>query len=303
MLSGKDGFFMLSGKKVNYALMAFVVLAWGFEYVAAKAALDTIKPITLVFFKYLVGAIILLTIKLVRDRRFPFTLRDVPFFVLCGVFGDVIYFSCEYGAMSYLPVSLLTIILSFVPVISIAVESVIYKTRPTLPIIVGIIVSIAGVTLVIGADFSGLFEGGQVWGYLLAFGAIISWNIYNFTTKRLTEHYNSFDLTLYQLICAMIISAPYMAFNLPAAAEVDTQVILSVIYLGAASSALCFLIYVNAIKVIGVTPSALFSNMLPVSTTLFGWLFLDEKVSLLQIAGGVIVVAASSFVIVRKNRE
>ena len=43
---------------------------------------------------------------------------------------------------------------------------------------------IVGVAVVIGADFRDLFNG-RITGCLLAFGAVFSWNMYNFLTARL----------------------------------------------------------------------------------------------------------------------
>ncbi|MDR1028176.1 MAG: DMT family transporter [Clostridiales Family XIII bacterium] len=289
-------------KRSGYLLMIMLVFFWGFEYIVAKSALDACKPITLVFFKYSVGFVVLTVIKLARDRRLPFRKKDIPFFLICAIFGDIFYYGCEYGALTYLPVSVVTIILAFVPAVSIVAEIFVYKRKPTVAIVAGIVVCAAGVGLVVGADFTELLKGGAI-GYLLAFFAVISWNIYNFITAKLTGHYNPLDLTLYQLAAAILLSAPYAAFNLPDVALADPSLILAIAYLGVVSSAFGFMIYVNAVAVIGVTPSSLFSNMLPVTSTFFGWIFLRETISFAQIMGGVIVIAAGSVVIWLKGKQ
>jgi drug/metabolite transporter (DMT)-like permease len=282
--------------------MIMLVFFWGFEYIAAKSALDACKPITLVFFKYSVGFVVLTCVKLLRDRRLPFRKKDVPFLLICALFGDILYYGSEYGALSYLPVSIVTILLAFVPALSIIIEIFVYGRKPTVAIVAGIVACSIGVALIVGADFSELLAG-KATGYFLAFFAIVSWNIYNFITAKLTGQYNPLDLTLYQLTAAILLSAPYMIFHLPDAAQMDGRFFLAIAYLGVISSAFGFVIYVNAVSVIGVTPSALFSNMLPVTSTFFGWLFLDEMISAAQIIGGVVVVAAGSVVIWLKGKQ
>ncbi|MDR0596610.1 MAG: DMT family transporter [Clostridiales Family XIII bacterium] len=289
-------------KRLNYILMALLVTAWGFEYIVAKSALDNVQPITLVFFKYSAASVILFAVKLVRDRRFPFHKRDIPFFFLCAVFGDVLYYYGEYGAMSYMPISLVTIVLAFVPAISILVEFFIYRVKPTAAMLIGIVVCIFGVALVVGADIQQL-AGGRAIGYLLAFMAVGSWNVYNFITARMTGNYTPLDLTLYQLAAAMLVALPYALSNLPSAGMVDRSLVFSVVYLAAVSSAFGFIVYVNALRAIGVTPASLFSNMLPVTSAFFGWLFLGELISPLQIVGGAIVVASGSIVIWLKGKD
>jgi drug/metabolite transporter (DMT)-like permease len=282
--------------------MTVLVIAWGYEYIAAKAAMETVLPITLVFFKYIVAFVLLMAYKFLRDRHFPFRKKDIPFFFLCAIFGDIMYFAGEYGAMHYMPISLVTIILAFVPAVSIMLEFAIFKIRPTPIVVGGIIACIVGVGLVVGADFSAL-AGGRMIGYLLAFLSVVSWNIYNFITARLTGNYNPLDLTIYQLAAALIVALPYTVFNMPAPSAYNAELILSVLYLAIASSCFGFIVYVNSVRSLGITPSALFSNMLPVTSTFFGWLCLGEVIAPMQIIGGVVVVAAGSLVIYMKGKD
>ncbi|MDR2162956.1 MAG: DMT family transporter [Clostridiales Family XIII bacterium] len=289
-------------KPVNYLLMTILVIVWGYEYVLAKDAMEIVAPITLVCFKYSIALVVLVLYKLVKDRRFRVRRRDIGFFVLCAVFGDIMYWVGEYGAMHYIQISLVTIILAFVPAVSIILEIFIYKVKPAPAVIVGIIVCIAGVALVVGADMAALMDGKLI-GFLLAFVAVISWNIYNFLTAKLSGDYKPLDVTIYQLAAAVIISLPYALFNLPSVTAVGPQFIGEVLYLALFSSCFGFIVYINSVRSIGVTPSALFSNMLPVTSTFFGWLCLGEMISPLQIVGGAIVVTAGSMVIWLKGKE
>lgn len=293
---------LLSSKKVIYVLMTLLVFMWGMEYIAAKSALDAIEPLSLVFVKYCVGLVFLIILKTIVDRRFPLKVRDIPILLICSLFGDVIYFGSEYAALSYLPVSVITIILAFVPCVSILIEMVIYKNKPTGGIILGVLASVVGVALVIGADIEELFQGKYI-GYLFAFGAVLCWNIYNFVTKDLSEKYTPLDLTLLQQVCAIVLVLPYAIGHLPKAEVITPGVVSGVLYLGLVSAFIGFLIYVKAIEVIGPTPCALYSNFLPVTSTLFGWMILGEYVSPTQLIGGVIVIAGGGFVIGKKGKE
>jgi drug/metabolite transporter (DMT)-like permease len=186
--------------------------------------------------------------------------------------------------------------------LSIILEIFIYKVKPTLAIVLGIAACIAGVALVVGADFAALI-GGKVFGFLLALVAVISWNIYNFLTAKLSGDYKPLDVTIYQLIAAVIVSLPYALFNLPPASAVDPQLIYDILYIALPGTCFSFVVYINSVRSIGVTPSALFSNMLPVTSTFFGWLFLGEMIAPLQIVGGIIVVAAGAVVIWLKGKD
>ena len=72
-----------------------------------------------------------------RDRKFYVRPRDIPFFIICSLTGEILYYFCEYSSMDYLPVSIITIILAFVPAVSIIAERVVFKKRFTAKMMLG----------------------------------------------------------------------------------------------------------------------------------------------------------------------
>jgi len=288
-------------KKFAYVTMAVVVFCWGYEYIAAKATLAVIAPLPLICIKYAVSFVMLLIIKLAVDRRFPFALRDLPLLIVCSLSGELLYYTCEYNAMSYLPVSVISIVLSTVPAVSVAIEFFLYKRRANKFIITFIAVGVFGVVLVIGGDLSLFFSGSGI-GYLFVFGAVFCWNIYNFSTAGLTGKYKTLDLTLYQTTCTVLLSLPFLLHAPPPASAFTPFVIFGVLYLGIISGGLTLFLYVNALARLGPTPVSIMSNMLPVTTTFFGTLLLGEHIFPLQFAGGAIVVIAGIVVIREKDK-
>ena len=139
-------------KLLTYVLMSLLVTAWGFDYVVAKNVLKLFEPLTLLFLKYFIGLILVFTIKMKTDRKGMVRKKDIPLFILCSLCGEIIYYFCEYTAMDYMPVSLITIILAFVPALSIIIEKVLFKRRVTKAMVIGIAVCIFGIVLVIGVD-------------------------------------------------------------------------------------------------------------------------------------------------------
>lgn len=288
-------------KRTAYLLMIALMFAWGIEYIFAKQALDVMEPLTLVFFKYLIGFAVCMVIKLKTEGKSLMRRKDIPLFVFCAIAGEVGYFYLEYTAMEFLPVSLLTIILALVPALSFIVDKAVYKKKATGKIIAGILLSIAGVVLVIGTDYRVLFQG-RLTGYLVAFGAVVSWNIYNFLTASLHDRYGTVTLTVNQLICTLLLTCPYAFAHMPDFNRVTLSTAGGILFLGLVGTGIGFLIYVRALHVLGPTVTAIVSNFLPVTATLFGWLILKEVISPLQMAGGAVVIAAGCLVIKEKGR-
>lgn len=292
---------MDSRKRNMYLMMTALVFAWGLEYIFAKQALAIMEPLTLVFFKYLIGLMVAVIIKLKMEGKSLIRKKDIPIFLFCALFGEIGYFYLEYSSMTYLPVSLVTIVLAFVPALSIVIDKALFKKRATKKMAAGILLSVIGIALVIGVDWQILFQG-RIIGYLMAFGAVITWNLYNFLTASLHDRYESATLTLNQIICSLLLVWPYALTHLPYGGSVTPGVVGGILYLGILSTGIGFIIFVRSLHILGPTVTAIFSNFLPVTTTLFGWLILKETILPVQMAGGVIVIAAGYIVIKEKGR-
>ena len=280
--------------------MIFLVITWGFDYVTSKFGMDELTPTCLMFMKFFIGLITVAIIKAARRDRSLISKRDIPVLILCAIFGQILYFECEYNAMSYLPVSLLTILLAFVPAFSVIIERVFLKRKANKKMIFGIAGCILGIALVIGADLDIIFQG-RLLGYIIAFGAILAWNIYNFLTASL-EKYDPITLACLQMLCACIILSPVAIHNMTPVTQWSGTLIAILIYMGIIGAAVGYMISIYALKTIGPTATSVYSDFLPVSTAIFGVLFLHETMSPLQIVGGIIVIAAGYIVIREKGR-
>lgn len=288
-------------KRLMYFFMICLITIWGLDYVVAKQALENLEPLVLLYLKYFVGFVMMLLIKQFLDRGWKLQKKDILTLIACTIFGEILYFYCEYTAMDYLPVSIITIILAFVPAISIITEIVFYKKSPSKKLMAGVFFCVIGVALVIGVDYEVLFEG-KIIGYLLTFGAILSWNTYNFLTASMHQKYSSISLTVMQLACVLLILSPYMIMNIPEVSSFTPAIMGGIVYLGVFGAGLGFLIQVKALHVIGPTTTALFSNFMPITTTIFGWIFLNETILPLQIMGGIVVITSGYFVIKEKGK-
>lgn len=289
----------ISEKVLAHMLMILLVIAWGFDFVPAKWALELLSPSAVTFFKYAIGLVFVLILKLVSGNRNLVRKKDIPLFLLCALVGQVMYFQCEYNAMSYLPVALITIILSFVPAVSILAERVIFGRKANAKIYCGIVLCIVGIVLVIGADFGILFQGRGI-GYLLAVGAVISWNVYNFITAALGE-YDGLTLSVTQMLCSSLILLPMAIPTMPSLTEFSGRIIFGLLWIGLIDSGIGYLIMVYGIKILGPTTAAIYSNFMPVTTAFFGVVILGETITWLQIAGGIVVIVAGYIVIKEKG--
>jgi len=291
-----------SKKIVMYIVMSGLAIAWGLDYVAAKKCLGVLDVPVLLFFRYSLAFCAVFAVKMILDRKFYLHKRDIPWLILSAITGEIGYFFLEYTAMDYLPLSIITLILACVPIVSILIEKLLYNRPITGLLLLGGAGSLLGVGIIIGADFRELFQG-RLTGYLLAFGAVLCWNAYNFLTARLHANYSDVSLSFYQIACTTLLLAPYALRNLPEPGVMTTEMIAWLIFLGLFSAGIGFVIYVRSLNILGVTPTALFSNFMPVSTALLSWVFFGEMILPMQIIGGIIVIVAACTVIYEKGKQ
>ena len=286
----------LKDPRLSYIFMTATVFLLSFEFIVAKTILSFVPAFTVIWMKYAIAIVALICVKTVRRERWPFTVRDIPYFILCAFTGEIIYYYGSFSAMDYLPVALITVVLALCPVLSIILERLIHKKRIMLPALIGICVSLFGIAMVAGVDVA-LIASGRLWGYLLAFIPVISTNIYNFVVLRMVSRYSTFDITVYVIATTAIITTPMAIGNLPEIQFVDAYFIGAIAFLGLVVGALGFFIYVNSLSVLGPTTTLLFSNFVPVVTLVFGWLVLSETIMTLQIVGGAITLIGCASVI------
>ncbi len=291
-----------SKKITMYALMSILAVAWGLDYVAVKKCLGALDVPILLFFRYCLAMCAVFIIKMFMDRKFYLHKQDIIWLILSAITGEIGCLSLEYFSIDYLPLSILTLILACVPIVSILIEKVLYSKPITGFMLLGAIGSLLGVGIIIGADFGELFQGRLI-GYLLALGAVLCWNAYNFITARLQDRYSDISLSFFQIACTALLLAPYALRHLPDSGLITGEVFSWLLFLGMFSSGIGFVIYVRSLDILGVTPTALFSNFMPVSTAFLSWVFFKEMILPIQIFGGIIVIASACLVIYEKGRS
>lgn len=294
---------MANNKALANGLMAALVIIWGMEYIAAKTSQMVFDTMTIVFMKYFLAILVVTVFKFATKSHTILRKKDIPLFIACSLLGQVIYFYCEYQAMDYMPVGLVTVVLAFLPICSIFTEWALYKKKPTGKMIGGVIFCVLGVALIIGVDLEAVLSG-QFIGYLFCCAALFCWNGYNFVCEHLTGSYDKFTLTFNQMLCTILLAAPMGLSQFPGFSVFeDPKFIMSVCFQGLICSGLGFSVYMYSLKLLGSTTMAVYNNFLPITTALFGWMLLGETLAGMQIVGIAVTILAGLVVILEKAKQ
>jgi drug/metabolite transporter (DMT)-like permease len=211
--------------------------------------------------------------------------------------NNVAPFICFAWAATALPAGYLAVINGMVPLWAALIAVPVLKERLGPGRIAGFVLGVAGVALIVNLGpvemswktFSGTLAGiagAAFWGWA---GVVI---------KQRSGRLPPMGLAAGSIAFAALLMAPlWVTVSPPAAWSVNAFAAL--VALGAVCSGIAYLPFFTLIRDIGPSRTLTVGLAVPVLGILWGWLFLDEKVTLGMLAGTALVLAALVLVLRR----
>ncbi|MGO4889777.1 DMT family transporter [Anaerobacillus sp. MEB173] len=278
----------------SYLLLIFTVLFYSGNILIGKAIND-LPPITITLIRCLIAFIILLPIS-IREIRVHKQLwrKEWKPLVWLSLTGIVLFNSLLYGSLQFTSSTNVAIIEAITPVFTILLGITLLKERLNRLQWAGILLSIIGAIWVISkGSLQVILQLQFNLGDLIALFAVVSWAVYSILVKQ-----HSYKFPVYGGIAAMLLIA--IIFLVPLASVewsrdlldlFNLKMIMGLLYLGIFPSILALMFWNRAVADIGPSRASIFLNLLPVFTIIGAVLFLGETVTIVQLLGGVIVIA------------
>jgi drug/metabolite transporter (DMT)-like permease len=268
------------------------VVFWGLSFVASKTILNTgVPPMTMVAIRF-VAATLLLNLFLRRvDPGARLRRRDILPLAVSGLFGVTIYFFFESRGIRLTSASHASLIIAVIPVITVLAEAILFRTRITWQVAVGVVLSVAGVVFVVrplGAPAEGSVS---IAGDLFMFGACVSWVVYIILSKNLHERLSELAITAYQSLFGTAFLIPLALLEMRQWVPITLPAGLSLMYLAVFCSALSNFLYVFALSRLGPIAVSPYVNLIPVIGVLGGVVLLGESIAWSQALGGLVILA------------
>jgi drug/metabolite transporter (DMT)-like permease len=298
-----------SYKGLLYA--GFTALLWGFLAIALKVSLESLDPVTIVWFRFSVAFFILLIILLFFDKSLFKTLRRPPPLVfLAGFFLGLNYLGFISGIHLTTPANAQVFIQ--VGPVSLAIVGIVYfREKVNWKHFVGFGFLIGGFTLFYSEQISelNLSGGDYTRGVLYVVAGGLSWACFSILQKTLVVKWNPNHLNLIIYgFCALLFLpfVEYERFPLLSLNEWILLIFLGVNTLLAYGSLALALKYAEANKIsviITLNPIITFIVMELLAIAAVSWIE-PEQFTVLSVVGAAIVFTGASFVIpTRKKTE
>lgn len=271
------------------------ILIWGTTFISTKVLLVAFQPVEILFIRFVLGLIALIVV--CPHRLKGTTPRQELTFAAAGLCGVCLYYLLENIALTYTLASNVGVILSVAPFFTAILSHVVFqgteKLRPSF--FGGFVLAMADIALI---SFNGSALSLNPMGDLLALLAALVWACYSILTKKISGYGYSTLITTRRVFCYGI------AFMIPAMFLFDVQwelsaltqpvYLLNLIFLGLGASALCFVTWNTAVKLLGPVRTSVYIYMSPVITVVTSALILHEPVTPLA-AGGMALTLAGLF--------
>ena len=282
--------------------VVFAMLCWAGAGIAVKEALVVFSPLTLIVLRFSLAIVLMLLVGLLFRRNEVLGLqrvekRDIPLFVLGGLFQPFLYFIFEtYTYQSFASPTIAEAMLSTQPIMAPILAFIILREKVTRNNVVGILISTMGMLLLllVGAND---FALGNPWGVLLAIVTVSMSVGYTIILRRIPTRYSSLSIVFYvQLVALVLFYIVWGVFDRQSLQDIiaplsaDLSPVIAVGYLAVFASVTAFILFCYTVRQIGVTRANVFNNVRPVFTALLMWVIFDEQLPIWKWVGIIVIV-------------
>lgn len=277
-----------------YALLLLATLFWGGTAVAGKVVIAEIPPLTAGVLRYGAAALLLAALSW---RRLPdprrLRRRDLHLLVLLGALGTFVNHLSFFYGLAWAPAAHGALIAPTTSPIWILLLTARAEGEPIgRARVIGILLGLVGVALVIRPERLLATGAGVVVGDLLFLVSGLSWGIYSVLSQHVMRRMSSAAALVGSMLVGATLLVPLMLAERPwaALAVASASAWLALAYLAVLGTVLAFHWWNTALRHAGPGRAAFFSNLVPVWGVVLAWLLLGERLTPLQILGGLLAV-------------
>lgn len=268
------------------------ILIWGTTFIATKILLTALTPVEILFLRFALG---LAALWLARPQRLRTQNAGQELtLAAAGLCGICLYYLLENIALTYTLASNVGVIISAAPFLTALLECAAAKSCRGLTrwFFVGFVTAMAGICLL---SFHGARLAFNPLGDGLALAAALVWACYSLLMQKIAAYgYPT-------ILATRRIFAYGLLFMLPCVALSDTAwnwaalrqplYLGNLLFLGLGASALCFVTWNYAVKILGPLRTSVYIYLVPVITVTAAAVILREPFTLTTAAGTALAMA------------
>jgi drug/metabolite transporter (DMT)-like permease len=274
-------------------LLAAVVAAhlWAVSGVFGKIAMTgSLSPARLVFYRSVLSASVLLAVLLWRDRTLlRLSLRDLPFFLAMGMFGLALTQFTYYAAIQSLSVGMAILLQYLAPLWMLLFERFWLRVPLSQAQLAALTLALAGCAMV-SIEAGSTRHFGNV-GVLLGLTAGVCFAFYTLMTRHALRSHRDLTILFYSfLFSALFWSASPESWQ--PLSQIESFKLWMILYVAVFGTIFPYLLFMRAMKHLSASSTGIISTLEPVVAAVIAWIFLHERLTGLQVVGGLCVLLA-----------
>lgn len=285
---------MLSKTGSTLLITALAPIVWGSTYLVTVALLPPGLPLTAAVLRALPAGLLLLLVV----RRLPRGSWWWKALVLGGL-KIGFFFALLFVAAYRLPGGVAATVGAVQPLIVAGLATWVLKDRLSLKVVLAGIAGAAGVALLVLSSQARL----DTVGVLAALGGAVSMAAGIVLAKKWGKAEKPLIMTAWQLVAGGLLLVPLMLIVEGPPQELSAANLSGYLYLSVIGTAVAYVLWFRGIQRLPVTAPSFLGLLSPVVAAFLGWLVMGEQLSLLQGAGGLLVLGSILTVNVRRRRS
>ncbi|AGL82424.1 DMT family transporter [Pseudomonas protegens] len=275
---------------MQYAYPLLAIFIWAGNTVINKLAVGAIFPAEIGFYRWLLAGLLFTPFMLKPViKHWPEVRPNLWRIAILGVLGMAVYQSLAYFAASLTSATNMGIILSLMPLMSLAMAIAALGQRLTAGALVGAVLSLAGVLVVVSSgSLAALLQHGVNLGDAMMLVATLAYAIYSTLLKKWQLRLPPLVLLYLQVLVAVVVLLPL--FLASPKVGPTLQNIPLVLYACLLASMLAPLAWMQAVVRLGPSRTTLFFNLLPLITALIAAVVLHEQLAWFHLVGGLLTL-------------
>lgn len=242
-------------------------------------------PITVLFLRFTIAAVLMILIMIVSKTAFPRGLILLEL-ILLGAIGYVGESLAYFMALTMASAGLVALLLYIYPALVTALSAIFLKEHLTPVKLVALFLALSGTALTMR-----ITSGGSMLGILLGIAAAVDYAIYILLGSRIVRRSGPLGSTTVIIISTASVYAGIVAIRgvtFPA----TSNGWIAIIAIALISTVLAFTTFFAGLKRIGPTNASTLSTFEPIVAVILAAIVLGESISPVELLGGVLILAA-----------
>jgi drug/metabolite transporter (DMT)-like permease len=290
-------------------MMLLAITIWGINFTAVKVALASMEPLAFNAVRFTLATMVTFAVLTwqARTTGHPELLRrpnsrDLLAVALISFLGNSVYQVLFAHGMVRTSPGNASLIMASAPIWVAILGFLLRIERINRLMFAGILLSFAGIVLLVTGGGNVRINSANVLGDLLILGCAVLWAVYTVASKPLLTRLSPLSMTAWSMLAGTI---PLILFAIPDLRRQDWAAVepiarAALFYSAVLSVAIGYVIWYASVQRVGNARTAVYSNLTPVVAILFAWLTLGTKLAPIQLLGGSIVLLG--LVVTRRGR-